>query len=187
MRSILPFFAAALMTSAPVVATEVVPLSGFRSVELRGGGLVTIVPGPTQRVTIIQGSSQFTQMIVDRDGKLRIDACNQNCPRNYQLRIQIQSPHVPPVGIKGGGSITALGGFARQREIAAGVSGGRKIDHRAVSADTAAAGVNGGGLIIVRPQVSLAAAVNGGGEVLYSGNPAVTMAVKGGGAVRRSD
>lgn len=187
MRSTLPLFAAALATSAPVIATEVLPLSGFRSVELNGGGVVMIVPGPAQRVTIVQGSSQFTRMRVDSDGKLRIDACNQNCPRHYQLRIQIQSPHVPPVGIHGGGSITASTGFSPQRELAAGVSGGGKIDLRAVLADTVAAGVNGGGLIMVRPRVSLAAAVNGGGEVLYSGNPAVTMAVKGGGAVRRGD
>jgi hypothetical protein len=187
MRSTFPLFAAALATSAPVVATEVVPLPRFRSVELNGGGVVTIVPGPAQRVTIVEGSSQFTRMRVDSDGKLRIDACNQQCPHNYQLRIQIQAPRVPPVGIHGGGAITAAGGFAPQHEVAAGISGGGKIDLRAVVADTAAAGVNGGGLIMVRPRVSLAAAVNGGGEVLYSGNPAVTMAVKGGGAVRRGD
>ena len=52
MRSTLPLFLMALAISAPVLATEVVPVSQFRSVQLRGGGTVTVVPGATQRVSI---------------------------------------------------------------------------------------------------------------------------------------
>jgi hypothetical protein len=48
-RSTLPLFALALAVSAPAVATEVVPLPNFDSVELKGGGFVTVVPGPRQR------------------------------------------------------------------------------------------------------------------------------------------
>ena len=46
MRSIIPLFAVAFAASAPAVATELVPVRRFRSIELRGGGEVTLVPGP---------------------------------------------------------------------------------------------------------------------------------------------
>ena len=185
MRSILPLFALAFASSTPVLATEAVPVSVFQSVELRGGGEVVLVPGPAQRVTVLAGSTAFTRFRVDGSGKLRIDACNDRCPQHYRLRIEIQSPRVPPVAVMGGGEIRAAAGFAPQREVAAGVAGGGKIDLRAVDASTAAAGVNGGGLILVRPRSSLAASVNGGGEVRYWGNPAVTTLIQGGGNVRR--
>ena len=58
--------------------------------------IVTIVPRPAQRVTILEGSSQFTRFRVDREGKLQIDACNEQCPRNYHLRVQIESPRIMP-------------------------------------------------------------------------------------------
>ena len=88
------------------------------------------------------------------------------------------------VGVHGGGSIHAVSGFAAQDQVAAGVSGGGKIDLGAVEAENAATGVNGGGVIIVRARASLAAGVNGGGEVRYFGNPAVTSGIHGGGTVR---
>jgi hypothetical protein len=184
-RSTLPLFALALAISAPVLATEVVPVPQFRSVELRGGGDVSIVPGPVQRVTIINGSSAFTRMYVEREGQLRIDACNERCPRNYNLRIRIESPQVPSVAIAGGGTITAASGFAPQRNLAAAIKGGGTIDLRAVDAAEVSAAVNGGGDIFVRPRATLAAAVRGGGDIHYSGNPQVSMAVSGGGDVRR--
>jgi hypothetical protein len=182
-RSTLPLFALALAVSAPVLATEVVPVPQFRQVELRGGGNVVVVPGPTERVSILEGSSQFTHMYVDPEGRLVIDACNERCPRNYQLRIEVQSPNVPPLAVSGGGSITALGGFGPQGHVAVAVHGGGKIDVRSVDAAEVAAAVNGGGELLVRPRLSLAAAVNGGGNIRYWGHPSVSMAVRGGGNV----
>ena len=81
MRSIIPLFAVALAVSASALATELVPVSPFRSVELRGGGNVVVVPGPVQRVTIVDGSSRFTRFRVERDGQLKIDTCNAQCPQ----------------------------------------------------------------------------------------------------------
>jgi Putative auto-transporter adhesin, head GIN domain len=185
MHSTLPLFALAFAASAPALATEAVPVQPFRSVELRGGGEVTLVPGPVQRVTIVAGSSQFTRIYVERDGQLRIDACNERCPHNYDLRIQIQSPRVPSVGISGGGTIVAGRGFASQPQLSAAVKGGGTIDLRAVESSDVSAAVSGGGDIFVRPRVRLSAAVNGGGDIHYSGNPQVSMAVNGGGDVRR--
>jgi hypothetical protein len=151
--------------------------------ELRGGGEVIVRPGAVQRVTILEGSSRFTQVYVAPTGKLRIDVCNNRCPRNYRLRVEVQSPQVPDVAIAGGGKIHAMGGFRAQRQLSAAVSGGGLIDMQAVDALDVSAAVNGGGQITVRPRATLSAAVNGGGAVRYLGNPHVSMAVRGGGAV----
>jgi hypothetical protein len=183
MRSTLPLFALALAVSAPVLATEVVPVTGFRAVQLVGGGIVTVVPGPAQRVTILEGSSQFTRMRVERDGRLRIVTCNDQCPHTYRLRVEIQSPRVPDLAISGGGLINAIGGFRPQSQVSVAINGGGKIDARAIEATSVSAAVNGGGEILVRPRSVLSAAVNGGGHVRYWGSPAVSMTVHGGGAV----
>src|SRR4051794_28601613 len=111
MRSILPLFALALAVSGPALATEAVPLPMFRSIELRGGGEVTLRPSTVQRVTLIEGSAQITRFHVERDGQLKIDVCNGRCPRNYRLRVEIQSPSAPDVAISGGGLIRAASGF----------------------------------------------------------------------------
>jgi hypothetical protein len=187
MRSYLPLFLAAFAASAPALATEVVPVPAFRSVQLRGGGEVSIRPGPVQRVTNVEGSSRITRFRVERDGRRRIDVCDGNCPRQYRLRIDIQSPSAPDVGIAGGGLIRASGGFPAQRQLSVAVSGGGKIDMLAVQAGSVNAAVHGGGLISVRPRSSLSAAVNGGGQIRYAGNPAVSSAINGGGSVHRID
>ena len=184
MRAILTLFTVSLGLSAPVLAIEIVPVAGFKNVELRGGGDIVIVPGPAQRVTVVEGSTAFTQLRVDRSGRLTIDACNQRCPQHYRLRIEIQSPRVPGVGVTGGGAIRASSGFAPQDQVAAGVNGGGKIDLRAVEGGNVSAGVNGGGEILVRARNTLTAGVSGGGSVRFLGNPRVTSAVNGGGSVR---
>ena len=184
MRSIVPLFAFAFAASVPVIAAEYVSVPEFRSVELRGGGDVTLRSGHAQRVTILEGSSQVTRFYVAQDGKLRIDACNGHCPRHYRLRVEIQSPRVPDVAVAGGGSIRALPGFPAQGKVAAAVDGGGAVDLRSLDASDVTAGVNGGGVISVRSRSSLTAAVNGGGAIRYWGNPAVTMAVHGGGSVQ---
>jgi len=184
MRALLTMFAVTVAGSAPVLATEVVAVPKFKAVELRGGGDVQLRYGPIQRVTLVEGSSQFTSVRVVRNQELRIDACDTRCPRHYRLRIVIESPTVPTLGVSGGGSITAYSGFGGQRELTVAVGGGGAIDVRAISADKATAAVSGGGAIKVRAQRVLTAAVNGGGEVRYWGDPAVTSAINGGGTVR---
>lgn len=184
MRSILPLLLTILAASAPALAVETVPVPRFRGVELRGGGEVVVRPGSAQRVTVVEGSTQFTRIYAMRDGKLRIDACNSRCPQRYRLRVEIQSPALPDLAISGGGSINAAGGFAPQRALSAAINGGGTIDARAVDTLEVSAAVNGGGQILVRPRNSLSAAVSGGGQIRYAGNPQVSMAVHGGGLVR---
>src|SRR5436309_893918 len=108
---------AVIALAAPALAAEVVPVGQFRSVELRGGGFATVVPGPVQRVSIVEGSSQVTHMRVERDGQLRIDTCDDRCPANYRLRVEIQSPFVPNLGVSGGGGIVTQGGFRAQAHL----------------------------------------------------------------------
>jgi hypothetical protein len=187
MRSTLPLFIVAFATAAPALGTEIVPTPPFRSVELRGGGDVTLVPGPVQRVIILNGSTQFTHVYLRRDGELRIDACNEQCPRHYDLQVRIESPRAPDVAIAGGGSIRASGGFALQGQLSAAIKGGGMIDVRSVLANQVSAAIDGGGRIFVRPRATLSAAVRGGGDIRYSGNPQVSMAVAGGGDVRRDN
>lgn len=182
--SIPPLFAFALAASAPALASELVPLPHFDAVELRGGGNVTVVPGPVERVTIVEGSSRFTRLYVDRERTLKIDTCNGDCPRLYRLRIEIQSPNVPTLAVDGGGAIGVASGFGPQRQLVAAVNGGGMIDTRAVDAADVTAAVNGGGKLFVRARSALTGAVRGGGSVRYWGNPQVTTAIQGGGSVQ---
>src|SRR4029079_18762077 len=145
MRSLVPLFTIALAAAAPALATESISVPAFRSVQLRGGGDVSLRPGPVQRVTIFEGSTSVTRFRVGRDGQLKIDVCDGNCPRNYHLRVDIQSPSAPDVAIAGGGLIRASGGFPAQRQLSAAISGGGKIDMLAVSAASVNAAVHGGG------------------------------------------
>jgi hypothetical protein len=184
MRSTLSLFVFALAASAPALAIEQVPVPSFRAIELRGGGTVTIAPSPVQRVTLVEGSTQFTRVRVDRDGKLVIDACNERCPHTYHLRITIETPNLSALAVDGGGIVSTANGFAPQNEVALAVNGGGKIDARSFEAATVAAAVDGGGVILAGPSSTLAASVNGGGEIVYSGRPTVATSIDGGGTVR---
>ena len=177
----------ATLAATPSLAAEVVPFPPFDSLQLRGGGEVSIRPGPVQTVTLNQGSRQFTTFTMDRRGRLTIDACNRHCPRNYRLRIEIQSPTVPDVAIMGGGEIVAARGFGPQPQVSAAIHGGGEIDLRSVRARDVSAAINGGGKIVTGNSSSLSIAVNGGGEVRYSGNPQLSTAIVGGGTVSRDN
>ena len=182
-RSLVPLFALPLLASVPAVASELVPVPQFNAVELRGGGSVAVVPGP-QRVTIVEGSSRFTRIHVDRHGSLKIDVCTAECPRHYRLRVEVQSPRVPTMAVDGGGTIDVAGGFAAQSALTLAVNGGGRIDTRAVNASDVTAAVNGGGQLFVHARSGLTGAVHGGGEIRYWGDPQVTSAIAGGGSIR---
>lgn len=176
-----------LATAAPLAAAEIVPVPRFDSVELRGGGSVVVRPGSAQRVVILSGSTQFTRFHLRQGRQLVIDACNDSCPRHYDLRIEIESPSAPDVALQGGGSIVAAPGFASQSELSAAIAGGGIIDLRSVNATSVNAAINGGGRILSGRSANLTAAVNGGGEVRYTASANVSMAVHGGGTVHQGN
>lgn len=174
-----------LVAGAAAFAASDVSVAAFTSIQLRGGGHVVFQHGATQRVTLVKGSTEFTKLEVVHGNTLQIDACNSNCPLHYDLEIDIVSPAIDGVAIKGGGHIESKGDFPKQEGIGAAVQGGGNIDISGMSVDNVAAAVNGGGNIMTKPQRSLQAAVNGGGSIIYTGNPAVTSAVNGGGSVTK--
>jgi hypothetical protein len=181
----LPFLslaAALTVFPTPAGAAETISVPAFRGVALRGGGTVELRHGPVQRVAIVEGSSAYTRITVRADGRLEIDACDGRCPHVYRLRIEIESPDLPDLSIRGGGDIH-VDRFPAQRRFNAAVSGGGEIDARAVEAEDDSAAVSGGGAILLGPSRRLSAAVNGGGAIRYAGNPSVSEAVNGGGSV----
>jgi hypothetical protein len=183
-RTIFPLLALAFVASVPALAGELVPTGQFDAIGLEGGGTVSIVPGPAQRVTILEGSSRYTRIYVEHGRSLRIEACNRDCPQHYRLRVEIQSPSVPTLAVDGGGVIAVAGGFAPEHHLVAAVNGGGRIDTRAVEVGDVTAAVSGGGELLVRAASRLTGAVRGGGTVRYWGNPEVTSAIEGGGSVR---
>jgi Putative auto-transporter adhesin, head GIN domain len=182
---ILALAAAATLASGVAFAQTTISVAPFNSVELRGGGHVTIRHGDAQRVTLIKGSTQFTHMHIEDGRKLVIDACNRDCPHEYDLDIEIVTPDIEGVAISGGGSIQSADAFPGQHSVSAAVEGGGAIDIRSIDADAANAAINGGGKIAIRAEHRLTAAVDGGGHIVYWGDPSVTSAIDGGGNISK--
>jgi len=174
--------AAALLAAAPAAAQTPVSVPAFDSLELRGGGHVTVRHGATQRVTLLRGNSETSRFSVDAQGKLRIDACRRSC-RGYRLEVEIVTPELEGAAISGGGVISAKGDFPDRGMLALAVTGGGVIDLVAIESGSVAAAVRGGGAIRTHARNSLLASINGGGSIAYLGDPRVTSAINGGGAV----
>jgi len=166
-------------------ASQTIPVGPFQSVELHGGGHVTLRHGDSQRVTLIAGNTQCTDIHIESGGRLVIAAHNRGCPGRYDLDVEVVTPNIEGVAISGGGEIETASGFGAQPMLSAAISGGGDIDVRSVEASTVHAAVSGGGDVRVRAQKALTAAVNGGGSITYWGHPNVTSAVNGGGSVER--
>jgi hypothetical protein len=180
-------FFAGLIAATATPAQTVVPTPRFTSVELEGGGYVLVRHGSTQLVRLMSGSTAFTSFDVDGSGKLRIEACNSDCPHHYDLKVEITTPAIDALAISGGGVIEGAEGFPRLRNLSLAVKGGGTIDARAMDTAGATAAVDGGGRIWVKADDRLTAAINGGGKIKYLGNPRMTEAVMGGGKVERGD
>ena len=185
-RLLLPAFIAEAMLLAAAHA-EPVSVPPFRSVELRGGGHVFLRHGAEQRVVLLKGSTRYTHFTHERGnpGQLVVDACNEDCPPQYSLEVEIVTPTIDGVAVSGGGKIESGPGFGRQGSLAAAVEGGGDIDVRSIDAAKASAAVSGGGAIRLRAERRLEAAVDGGGDIRYWGDPAVTSAIDGGGNVSK--
>jgi hypothetical protein len=180
---------AALIATTPAFAQTVVPAAPFRAVKLEGGGHVVIRRGAVQQVRLLHGSTAFTRFSVDRDepDTLHIYACNNDCPRHYDLEIEITTPDIEALAVAGGGSIDGDASLSGLHALTLAVDGGGTIDTRAMDSGAVTAAVRGGGFIKLRARNALTAAVEGGGRIRYWGSPRVTQAVEGGGRVDRGD
>ena len=190
MKILAPLCLGAIVSLAgtlPACAEQFVPVAPFDSVELAGGGHVLLVSGNVQKVRLTHGSLAYTRFVEDGPRKLRIEACNRDCPPDYDLQVEITTPQVTGLAISGGGAIDSDGNFAPVRHLAVAIDGGGRIDARALDANTAEAAVNGGGVIRLKADARLTAAVDGGGEIRYWGNPRVTQAIDGGGQIERGN
>lgn len=176
-------FSAAAVLPLAAAAAEPVPVAAFRTIELVGGGTVTVRPGPVQQVNLIEGDRRISAFAVD-DGALTIRACRTSC-RDYRLRVEIVTPRIEGVAIRGGGRVDLASGFRPQPRLALAIAGGGRIDADRLPAEAVAAAVRGGGSIETAARSTLAASVNGGGLIRYRGDPEVSSAVRGGGRVMR--
>jgi hypothetical protein len=176
-----------LLPATPVSAEEFVRVAPFDSIELEGGGHVVVKSGDVQSVRLVQGSLAYTHFTINSGRKLRIEACNRDCPHHYDLQVEITTPHIEGLAISGGGAIDSDGSFPAERKLALAVDGGGSIDTRTMEVDKAQAAVDGGGVIKLKANGELTAAIDGGGEIRYWGNPHVTQAIDGGGEIRRGD
>lgn len=175
----------AVLFATAASAQTAVPVGHFDSVELEGGGHVTFHYGAQQRVVLTAGSTQYTKFEM-QGSQLVIHTCgSDNCPTFYDLNVDITVPAIHGLGISGGGHIEVAPGFPAQNNVSVAVHGGGQIDARNLTASSANAAVNGGGVIRVNARDALTAAVNGGGDVRYAGSPRVTTAINGGGNVSR--
>lgn len=186
-------FATAALVAAPVIAAPlagsaqtVAPVDRFSSVELRGGGSITIHQGPQQRVTLVRGDPDRAQFHV-HGGKLVMSPCGHACWGPNRFEVDIETPVLNGAEIMGGGRIVAQGAFPAQDQVSAAIHGGGDIDLRSVPARTASAVIHGGGKIYVAAHDRLDASIFGGGWIRYAGRPAVNRSIFGGGSISPLD
>jgi len=168
-----------------LIAATTVPVAAFDSVELNGMGRIVLRHGAEQRVTITQGSTEVTQMRVGEGGKLVIDACDRRCPANYRLEMEIVTPRLGGVAIRGSGDIRAEGDLPGTRKLDVAISGSGRIDTRAVRAAAVNAAISGSGTMLVSADETLTTAISGSGDVTYWGEPRLQTAIQGSGRIKR--
>ncbi|HYD14545.1 MAG TPA: DUF2807 domain-containing protein [Allosphingosinicella sp.] len=176
---------AALLPAASAPAAVQDGPAGFRSIELRGGGTVTVRYGATRTVTVRSGDPA-SRPIRDEGDRLVIDRCQPRCSHRQPFEVEIITPELAGLAVSDGGRIRVLGDFPAQPAVAASVSSGGMIDMRALEAGRLSAAVAHGGLIYARPRDTLAASISNGGLITYWGEAAsVSSTVRHGGAVVR--
>lgn len=166
------------------IESQTLSLGRFSSVELRNGGKVFVRHGATQRVTLMKGSPVYTQITTSED-RLVIDKCRNDCPRGYELEIEIVTPEIAEISIVDGGTIEVRGGFPPRKEIRVAVSQGGTIDIRSLTVDSVSASVDQGGKILTKPQSAMIASVRQGGNITYWGDARVRSSVRQGGVVTK--
>ena len=160
---------------------ETVSLSAFTGLAVKGGGIITVSPGSSHSVRVVEGGERV-ELFMD-GGSLRVE-CARPCRGNVRRVLEVTTPAVSEVAIAGGGIITFEAGFAAQDELNTAIVGGGTLNALNLSAAEVNAAVTGGGSISVTATRELNAAIIGGGSIVYAGNPPdVNPSVIGGGSI----
>ena len=165
--------------------SESMSVASFRSVETRNGAHTILRHGPTQRVTFLKGSPDYSQVAIASGGRLVIDKCRSKCPRGYELEVEIITPELARITVAQGGWLESRGSFARQAEIGVTVDNGGTIDIRSMSVESVTASVLGGGRILTKPISAMVASVVDGGNITYWGDARVTPSIEHGGVITK--
>ena len=173
----------ALLFASFAAADTVVPVGEFRSIELSNGGHVVVRHGAVQRVSIVGGDTEYTQIRVGTGGRLMIDTGKR--PRGYRLEVEVVTPHLSRVSVSNGGTLQVVGTFPSQPSIEVAVEQGGTIDIRMIAADNVDASVYSGGGIFTTSRRLLNASVESGGAITYWGEAEVRKTVRDGGVVQR--
>jgi hypothetical protein len=185
LKSICKLSVIVLVVAAPVAAQTVVSVAPFRSIELHDGGHVILRYGAAQTVTLLKGSMDCARFTTSDGGWLVIDKYKGQCPRKYELEIEIITPSIAEILVTDGGRIQSRDSFPPQAEIKTVVRNGGAIDIRTIVADKVTASVEEGGGIFVMPRIALLASVINGGQITYWGDARVESSVRHGGAVTK--
>lgn len=161
------------------------PAGSYRSIELRGGGMVTVRYGPTRRVNVV--SANPDRPIRTEGDALVIDECRRPCRSGHRIEVEVVTPAVARLAVAHGGRIEVVGGFASQPALAASVSNGGMIDARTIEANLVTAAIDSGGRIYAHAGRELTASIADGGNVTYWGDPRVTSSVRRGGVVEQGN
>jgi hypothetical protein len=173
-----------LMTPAALPG-QTLQLPPFSSIETHDGAHVFIRQGSPQRVTLVEGSLDYSRITVD-NGRLSIEKCvREHCPRGYQLDIEIVVPLITSLSIESGGLLQTRGAFAPRAELMVSAHHGGTVDTRSLPADKVSAFIEQGGRILTTAQRSLFAGVTHGGYVEYWGDAQVKSSINDGGVVSK--
>lgn len=170
---------------SPAFAGADVHVPAFSAINTHGGAGVILRHGAQQRVTVLKGDLNTSQIGVNGNS-LDIEGCHSwtGCPWGYHLELEVVSPNVEAIEAHGGGAVHAEGEFPQQAHLSLQAHGGGAIDTRAIPVEHVEAKAHGGGAIRLKALKSLKAEASGGGAITYTGNPQqVSSSAHGGGAI----
>ena len=173
----------ALMTAGASPA----PLPFFNAVAVPNGGHVVLRSGPVPGASVVKGRAEYVRMRVTSAGVLVIDKCPDDCPRRYEIEVEVVAPSFARVSLSNGGRVRSVGAFPRQQELTATVSNGGTVDVRSIAADIVMASVDQGGRVLTIPRESLTARVSNGGVVTWWGDAKVRQSVQHGGVIQKGE
>ena len=180
------FLATLTVTATPLARQGDVPLSApFTSVELRNGGKLHLVHGRSQAVSLLKGDPDQASIAIRDDGRLVIDRCPTECPRNHDFEVTVVTPALTAIGVAEGGIIETRAGFPPQVGARVDVRQGGIIDIRSLPVATVEASVYSGGRIFAKPETALSADVEQGGNITWWGDAVVESSIRYGGVVER--